>query len=233
VGRLQISGATLSGGSGSDIEAATSLVAAIADGPNGLGAIATSDNTGGSSAVVDLTAVPIGVLGNTITLASSGATLAVSGATLTGGDNADAFTPAAADALADAVQALYGFGDLSAVPGVLTFAAVNAAIVPAVLTADQHLEVLDILAGRTYVVPAGTQIEAAGSFDVQPPVGTPGGPELEPDTLRAVFVTGSFLVSVNGGMLSILTRSDYQVFGVTGAAGEAVVLYNNDGTFYP
>jgi hypothetical protein len=230
--RLAVSGATLSGGSGSDIEAATSLVAALNDGPNGLGAIATASNTGGTSAVVDVTAVPIGVLGNAVTLASSGATLAVSGATLTGGDNADAFTPAVADTLADAVQALYAFGDLDTSAGALTLAAVNAAIAPAVLTTAQHLELLDILAGRTYVVPAGTQIEAASSFDVQPPVGAAGGPGFPATTLRDVFTTDSFLLSATSGHLGIMTRSDFQVFGVTGAAGEAIVIYNDDGTLF-
>ena len=91
---------------------------------------------------------------------------------------------------------------------------------------------LDILAGRTYVVPAGTQIEAASSFDVQPPVGAEGGPGFPATTLRNLFTTDSFLLSAAGGNLAIMARSTFQVFGVTGSAGEAVVIYNDDGSLF-
>lgn len=75
---------------GTDITTATDLVAAINDALNWVGAApVTATNVGGTSAIVTLTAVDVGVAGNAITLASSGATLAVSGITLTGGQDLD------------------------------------------------------------------------------------------------------------------------------------------------
>jgi hypothetical protein len=59
------------------------IVAAINDPLNGFAAIATaSDGTGG---VLNLTAMPLGSLGNAVTLVSSTGTITVSGATFTGG----------------------------------------------------------------------------------------------------------------------------------------------------
>jgi len=72
---------------GSDVLVADSLVAAINDAGNGLNAICTADNAGGTSAVVTLTAVDLGVGGNyKIGLGSSTeARLATSNTGLTGG----------------------------------------------------------------------------------------------------------------------------------------------------
>lgn len=77
--------------SGSDIACATDLVAAINDEDNWPGTPpVTATNVGGTSATVTITAASVGTDGDTITLASSGATLTVSGANLTGGQDPDA-----------------------------------------------------------------------------------------------------------------------------------------------
>ena len=85
-GRFVLSGGSLTGGVGDDISAATSLVAAIGDAANGLGGV-TSDNVGGTSAVVTIDSFTPGTVGNSITMAeSTGATRVVlSAGTLLGG----------------------------------------------------------------------------------------------------------------------------------------------------
>ena len=65
---------------------------------------------------------------------------------------------------------------------------------------------------------------------MQPPVGATGGPRFVANTLRTVFSTEAFELSRNFGQLAIMARSTFEVFGVGGAQGEAIVLYNNDGT---
>ena len=81
--QLALSGGDLLGGSGSDLEATASLVAAINDAGNGLAVRATNEN--GTSTTITLWADP-GTAGNAITLSSSdGGRLAVSGANLEGG----------------------------------------------------------------------------------------------------------------------------------------------------
>ena len=76
----------LAGGVGSDVEAATSLVAAINDAGNGLNSIVSADNNEGTSAIVTLRAATPGTAGNSTGLTSSnGSRLATSAATLGNG----------------------------------------------------------------------------------------------------------------------------------------------------
>lgn len=76
--------------SGTDIADATDLVAAINDPLNWVGdAPVTATNVGGTSNVVTITAVDVGLAGNGITLAQTGGTITLSAATLTGGRDAD------------------------------------------------------------------------------------------------------------------------------------------------
>lgn len=85
------SGLNFDEAAGSDVDVASSLVAAINDSGNGLNAVVTADNAGGTSAVVTVTAVVPGAASNSMALVSSNGTrLAVEAATLTGGvDPAD------------------------------------------------------------------------------------------------------------------------------------------------
>jgi hypothetical protein len=93
---------------------ATEIAAAINDALNGFVAIVTATNL--VPGQVELTAVPVGALGNAVTLTSSTGDVTVSGATLTGGVDADAGT---ATALAAVIDALPEF-TASAVGAVIT-----------------------------------------------------------------------------------------------------------------
>lgn len=84
--RLALSGATLTGGIGTDLTVANSIVAAINDAGNGLATAITADNEGGTSTTVTVWSDVPGVAGNLYTLSSSnGARLALSGPTFVGG----------------------------------------------------------------------------------------------------------------------------------------------------
>jgi hypothetical protein len=83
--RLPVSGANFVGGL-TNIQVASTMVAAITDALNGLNGVVSADNLSGTSAIVTVTAEVPGPLGNSIMLASSNGTrLPLSGATLTGG----------------------------------------------------------------------------------------------------------------------------------------------------
>lgn len=98
-GRFVLSGATLTGGVGDDISAATSLVAAITDPANGL-TLVIATNVGGTSNVVTIDSFTPGLVGNGITMMEStgGARITLSAATLLGGlgDNTTVATSLAA-----------------------------------------------------------------------------------------------------------------------------------------
>ena len=84
-GRFVLSGATLTGGVGDDISAATSFVAAVTDATNGLGAVLAT-NASGTSNIVTISAFTPGLVGNGVTLAASAPTrTTLSAATLLGG----------------------------------------------------------------------------------------------------------------------------------------------------
>ncbi|MDB4278209.1 hypothetical protein N9917_01265 [Deltaproteobacteria bacterium] len=82
----------IEGGVGSNVDTASSLVAAINDSGNGLNGTVVASNDNGTSAVVTVRAAALGTGGNATTLASSqGTRLAVSGATLADGVDAGVF----------------------------------------------------------------------------------------------------------------------------------------------
>lgn len=139
-------------------------------------------------------------------------------------------TVAEAVANVDAVVALYAFGDLATAAGTLTLADINGALPTGAITAGQLQAVLDILAGQEYTAPAGVEIESGGAFGVDPAVGAAGGPFFGP--IRRVFDTSSLTLSVNTGMLEGYLDSGFEYQGVGGAQGEAVVVYNDDGTLF-
>lgn len=141
----------------------------------------------------------------------------------------DALTAAEANANATAVLALVGYGNLSAAAGDVDLTTVNAAIT-GTLTAGQHAQMMQILAGRPYTVPAGQQVEAGGAFDVDPAVGAEGGPAF--GDFRPTLDTSALVLSFAEGRLSGFLRNDFQYKGVGGSNGEAVVVYNDDGTLY-
>lgn len=141
----------------------------------------------------------------------------------------DALTASEANANATAVLNLLAYGNLSASAGVLTLTAVNSAIT-GTLTATQHRQMLEILAGRTYTVPAGVTVEAGGSFGVSPAVGAEGGPQF--GEYRPTYDTGALTISFAEGKISGFLRNDFTYQGVGGSNGEAIVVYNDDGTLF-
>jgi hypothetical protein len=186
---------------------------------------------------VTVTANVVGTVGNTIdftTLLAPEILAVPPGGFLGGGADADSLTAAEINGSSAAILALYGFGDLTSAAGTLTLGDINGAMVTGAITAAQLDEVLDILAGRSYFVPAGTQIDSDGTtYDVQPPVGTTGGPWFPPNTLRPLFNNDGLPLSFAQGELLGFTDSGFVYGGVAGDPnGEAVVVYNNDGTFY-
>ena len=162
-----------------------------------------------------------------------GANLSVSGATLAGGADAAAITAADAEGNALGVLGVLAFGDLTSASSELTLANINAALIVGAITAAQLPEVLDILAGRQYVAPVGTVIETGGVFGVSPAVGAPGGPRFVVGTNRQLFLNDGLPLSFAVGELAGFTDSSFVYAGVPGDPnGEAVVVFNDDGTFF-
>jgi len=221
--------------SGTDAGIATDLAAAINDPLNGLaqpGGLSNLVTAVPAVGVVTITANTDGTAGNLLLASSNAAGFSPVG--MAGGVDANALTAADANANAAAVLALYAFGDLTAAAGTVTLADINGAMVTGTITAAQLSEVLDILAGRQYFVPNNTQVDSDGStFDVQPPVGTDGGPWFPPGTLRPLFLNDGLPLSFTMGELVGYTASSFVYGGVAGNPnGEAVVVYNDDGTFF-
>lgn len=141
-----------------------------------------------------------------------------------------ALTPAEATTNVDDVLTLLAFGDLNSAAGTLQLGDINGALTTGSITAGQLQAVLDVLGGQGYTVPAGVQIEAAGAFNVQPAIGVAGGPYYDP--IRRTYDTSSLLLSVRQGELAGLLRNDFTHQGNGGTNGEAVVVYNDDGTLF-
>lgn len=222
--------------SGTDPGIATDLAAAINDPLNGLaqpGGLANLVTAVPAAAVVTITANMDGTAGNLVLATSNAGGFAPVG--MAGGTDAAALTGADADAGAAAVLALYAFGDLTAAAGTLTLGDINGALVGgAAITAAQLPMVLNLLAGAKYEVPRGVQIEDGGGvWDVQPPVGAEGGPGFVPASNRALFLNDGLPLSFVVGELSEFTDSAFVYAGVPGDPnGEAVVVYNDDGTLF-
>jgi hypothetical protein len=211
---------------GTEDASATNLANAINNPFLGLapyvGAVAPG---GGPPSPVTITAVTAGAAGNTILLGAVGANLST--VAMAGGVDAMAISAADANASALAVLGQFAFGDLTAAAGVLDLATVNGVLVGAVLDAASHAELMDMLAGAKFELAAGTQVADAGGFHiVSPPTSPPSGN-------RAVFLNDGLPLSFVMGELAEFTDSAFVYAGVAGNPnGEAVVVYNNDGTFF-
>lgn len=213
---------------------AANLAAAVNNPINGLTPYLSAVAPGGPPSDVDMTAATDGTAQNGFTLAVAGANLAVSGATFAGGADSVALTAAEANTDAQDVLDLLAFGDLTAGASTLALGDINGALTTGAITATQLPQVLDILAGRQYFVPRGVQIDSDGAtFAISPAVGAPGGPDFVAGTLRDVFQTGSLQLSFAVGELSEFASNAFVYNGVPGDPnGEAVVVYNDDGTFF-
>lgn len=225
---------------GTEDISSTNLAAAINDPLNGLDPYVTAAAPGGGPpSPVNLTAVTEGTAGNTIAISVVGANLSVSGATLAGGVDAVSLTAAQVNAMATQILTnLVRFGDLTQPAVAANLAAVNAIVAGVVatasITAAQLIEVLDILSGRLYIVPKGTQVDSTGAmFNVVPAVGTATGPRFVDPSTRHTYDTGSLKISFGEGHLSVFTSPTFVYQNTPGNPnGEAVVVYNDDGTLY-
>lgn len=146
-----------------------------------------------------------------------------------------AVLPAVAKAAADALLALVRSGS------VMDAAAIDAELITAGAGAGTGIaagnsfatvgEVLDILAGREFMLPAGAVInDAGGNF-----VALAAGEFLSPS--RRLFETGSFRISKGEGYIANFSRSDFYYYGpLTPASstpdglGSVLVVYADDGT---
>ena len=216
---------------------ADEIAAAINDAANGFAAICTAVSD--TIDTVTLTAVPVGVLGNAVTLTKTltvAGDILISGATFTNGVDAFAVTGmagatnsialTAAEALVDVgdVTTLMGY-DVVGAAGAINLAAINGALTTGTITEAQVGDILDILAGRYYGAAAGTQVQTAGAF-------TPSGTYGFDDTLgpiRHYYDTEAFRMSWTEGALFHLRQNTYVYGGVTRAA---VAVYDDDGSLY-
>lgn len=133
-----------------------------------------------------------------------------------GAANSDPLTAAEASTDADDLIAVVAAGTA------LTKGAINTALTTGVITEDQVSEILDVLAGRNFELPAASnigtaQFASAGAFD---------------DTeipFRRLYATGAFRSSWESGRLSLARAAAFSYGGVTGAA---VSIYTNEGLVF-
>ena len=215
---------------GGSLDASANNLVGVVNNPDvGLSPYVTPAFGGGG--VATITAVQEGTAGNGIVLSTNTANV-VAGA-MAGGLDSGPLSTADAVANADAVLTLLAYGDLTAASGTLTLADINGALVTGAITADQVSDVLDILAGRLYCLPQGTQISTVGTFFINPAVGTATGPRFIEGTNRILFNNDGLPLSFAGGELAGFVDSGFIYAGVAGNPnGEAVTVYNDDGSFY-
>lgn len=220
---------------------AANFAAAINNPANGLAPyLVAAAPGGGPPSAINITAVAEGTAGNGIAISNAvDPNLSVSGATLAGGVDADSLTAAEANTIASTILSdLVRFGDLTQPAVAADLAAINgivaASVATASITAAQLREVLDILEGRTYLLPKNVQINSTGTvFDVQPAVGTPTGPRFVEPSIRHTYDTGSLKISVGEGHLNGFLNSAFTYKNLAGNPnGEAVVVYDDDGSIY-
>jgi hypothetical protein len=216
---------------GSTADASASNLAGVINNPSvGLSLYVTGSF--GGAGVCAITAVQDGSAGDGVTLAETSATIAPTA--MGGGVNAGGMTAAEANTSADDILVLLlGFGDLTDAAAPLTVASINGVMAAGAITAAQLPDILDILAGRQYFVPAGTLVEDAGVYEIAPAVGAEGGPGFVDPSNRVLFLNDGLTLSVATGELEGFLDSGFVYGGVAGNPnGEAVAVYNDDGTIF-
>ena len=217
---VALAGARTSGGldfdiSGGDAAAATDLAAAINDDANWTAVGVTRPVSAAADGnVVTVTALADGTAGNYV-LAQTGGTIAVEG--MVGGLYAAALTGAQAVVDATDVLTLLNY-DAAAAAGALDLATVNGALTTSTLTAAQHTDMLDILAGRNFRLEAGAVVETVGVWAA--------GAGSFIDNIRRIYDGSPLRISFGEGRLSKIVPDDWS------DDGAAVAVYNDDGTLY-
>lgn len=134
------------------------------------------------------------------------------------------FTAAQATAAANAIYAAATAGTA------LTLTAVNAILAAQVALTELNAqgstgvltEVLGIIAGRVYTIPAGTALSnGAGNFVAR------SGAFVDAGEYRSIYDTGRFRVSLLNGNLALMKSSSFTYRDTTGAA---ITVYDDDGT---
>ena len=176
----------------------------------------------GGAATVTLTNVDENISATSrnviITTTAVGAGFGVAG--MAAATNSSALTVVQALADTTAVLGLLGYGVTT--PAVdLTLAAINAIIPTGAITAAQVPEILDVLAGRDFTVPAGTDIENAGAFT------NPTTTTFWTTTWKPIYMTEQLRISLGEGRLKTATSNVFTYGGTTGAA---LVVFDQDGT---
>lgn len=92
------------------------------------------------------------------------------------------------------------------------------------VTKAQVTDVLDILAGRVYVVPSGADVEVGGAF-----IAGLGAFDDTAGGIRRIYDTESLRISYSEGQLALARGATFTYGGVTGAA---VAVYEDDGSLY-
>ncbi|MDB4278120.1 hypothetical protein N9917_00690 [Deltaproteobacteria bacterium] len=220
---VALSGARTSGGMDFDISGGDNATAAdLADAINDDANWATIGVTRPVSAVaalnvVTVTALSDGTAGDYV-LAQTGGTIAVVG--MTGGVDADALPNSDASDNADDVLGLLGY-DVVTAAATMDLAAINGALTAGAITAAQVSEVLDILAGRNFVLEAGASVAPGGVWAIDG-----GAFDDEEAGFRRIYDSGALRISFGEARLSLIVADDWS------AEGAAVAVYNDDGTLY-
>lgn len=131
----------------------------------------------------------------------------------------------ASDSLTSA-EAIDSAGDilaLLAAGSALTQAGINA-MTTGNVTKAQVADILDILAGRVYVVPAAADVEVGGAF-----IAGLGAFDDTAGGIRRIYDTESLRISYGEGQLALARGSTFTYGGVSGAAVE---VYEDDGSLY-
>lgn len=164
--RILLSGSSFTGGSGTDITAASSLVAAILDAMHGLSTMVIPSNLGGTTNVVTIDAYIPGIVGNAITLSTTGAPrITLSGATLAGGVGTnDTVAASIAAAIADAGNGLTNIVSSSANTNKVSLSAVTPGNAGNLITLASNSSTRIALSGTTLAGGSGTDISAASSL---------------------------------------------------------------------
>jgi hypothetical protein len=177
---------------------------------------------------------------NTVTLSSTGATqryLATAQSGLaayiianvaTGA--AAAFTPAQADAAAAALIAAMGTGavlNLAAINVILAAAAAGSALTAGGST-GAVTDILRVLSGATYTVPAGTIVQiVVSTFNPQVSPATFNANNFDFNAYHDILVSdSSFYISLAQGQINGFSSA---TFTYLGTAGAALVVYDNAG----
>lgn len=143
-----------------------------------------------------------------------------------GASDSDAQTVAEAIVNATAILDELAFGDVGTAAGALTVAAINAALATGALNKAQVSDVLDILAGRNFVLAAGEDITVGGGDQFSPGA---GGFDDDAIGFRRIYETGALRISFGVGRLSKIVADTFVHAGVAGAA---VAVYNDDGSLF-